>query len=130
MIQRTINPNYVGYHNYGGRGIVACERWRNSFEAFASDVGLPPQDGKIYWLDRVNNDGDYEPDNVEWRTPKQQGRNQRRSLYVTIKDQVKPLAEWAELSGLHYDTLFHRVKANWSAEFLLDPPTHKGRRPV
>ena len=67
MIARCNNPNHVRYHRYGGRGITVCERWANDFVVFAADVG--PKPSPRHSLDRINNDGHYEPSNVRWATP-------------------------------------------------------------
>lgn len=74
MRQRCSNPNVSGYESYGGRGISVCEEW-DDFYQFANDVGLPPT--PEHSLDRVNNDGNYEPGNVRWATPREQCLNQR-----------------------------------------------------
>lgn len=75
MHDRCINPNHRAYHNYGGRGITVCERWRK-FENFLEDVG--PRPTEIHSLDRwPDNNGHYEPGNVRWATPKQQIENRR-----------------------------------------------------
>lgn len=76
MIQRCINPKNPQYPNYGGRGIVVCVRWRDSFENFRADVGERPS--SRHSLDRVDNDGDYRPDNVRWALPVEQSRNSRK----------------------------------------------------
>lgn len=75
MIQRCTNPALKCWKNYGGRGITVCNRWRNSFENFFSDMGLRPS-GK-HTLDRKNNDLGYSPQNCKWATWKEQANNRR-----------------------------------------------------
>ena len=79
MIQRCENARHVSFKYYGLRGIKVCERWRNSFEAFLSDMGKKPIGMS---LDRINNNGNYEPSNCRWATCKEQRKNQnpRRAL--------------------------------------------------
>ncbi|MFJ5151393.1 hypothetical protein ACIQCF_07355 [Streptomyces sp. NPDC088353] len=81
MKWRCLNPNYKPYPNYGGRGITVCDRWRDSFEAFLADVG--PRPSPNHTLDRIDNDGNYEPGNVAWRTYKEQAQNKRPQLRST-----------------------------------------------
>lgn len=73
MMKRCNNPNDKAYNHYGGRGISVCERWRK-FENFYADMGGRP-DG--YSLDRINNNGNYEPSNCQWSTQKEQANNRR-----------------------------------------------------
>jgi len=80
MKNRCHNPKAVRYADWGGRGISVCERWRNSFENFYADMG--PRPGPGYSIDRIDNDGNYEPGNCRWADAVTQRNNRRDSKKV------------------------------------------------
>ncbi|MCG7348879.1 hypothetical protein [Sphingomonas sp. ACRSK] len=81
MKQRCANPRNKMFDRYGGRGIAVCERWRNSFEAFLSDMGERPS--RSHSIERENNDGNYEPGNCRWATRQEQNLNTSRTVKLT-----------------------------------------------
>lgn len=106
MMRRCFSPTTDTYKHYGGRGITVCERWRK-FENFLADMGQPPSG---YTLERVDNNGNYEPANCRWATNKEQRSNRRVSLYVE-HDGVKMLAsEYADLLGIPRSTVYARLR--------------------
>ena len=115
--QRCYNPNNSCYHNYGGRGIFVCDRWRHSFEAFYADMG--PRPSPHHTIERIDNGGPYSPENCCWATRKIQCRNTRRNHLITFAGETLPLAEWAERAGIGSDTILYRLKAGWSLDRAL-----------
>jgi hypothetical protein len=122
MIARCENPRNVGYHNYGGRGIKVCQRWRQSFVVFMQDMG-PRPDGLT--IERVDTNGNYEPSNCKWATPKEQANNFRHNVRLAAFGANLTLTEWAERIGIQPSTLRHRIfKLRWSVEDALTTPLH------
>ncbi len=110
MKTRCHNPNAINYGNYGGRGIKVCERWLD-FQNFYEDVSKLEHFGEEgYSLDRIDNNGNYEPNNVRWASAKFQGRNTRVNNIVEFGCVKMTLIEASELSGIPYATLWARYK--------------------
>jgi hypothetical protein len=104
MRDRCKSPaNYHSYHNYGGRGIKVCERWEASFDDFMEDMG--PRPTPDHQLDRIDNEGDYEPGNCRWVTRKVNNNNRSTNRRITYKGVTKNLKEWADHLGVHDGTL-------------------------
>ncbi len=121
IVQRCTNPNSSAYQHYGGRGIGVCERWL-VFENFQADIlgelGPRPEGRSI---DRIDNDGNYEPGNVRWGTHEQQARNRRSTVHLTHRGETRPLAEWAEVLGLRANLVRLRLHRGLSASEALSP---------
>lgn len=115
---RCTNQNCPEYPSYGGRGIFCCPQWRDSFESFYAHVNQLPHFGeKGYSLDRIDNDGGYEPSNVRWATWKNQGRNRRTNHLVTYHEETLTVTEWAERLNMKPRTLFSRLfTMKWDIE--------------
>jgi hypothetical protein len=119
MNQRCVNQNLEHYDNYGGRGISVCDEWKK-FEVFAEWAKKNGyKDGLT--IDRMDVNGNYEPDNCKWSTDVEQQRNKRNNRHITINSQTKTIAEWAEISGLPYKTLQRRLYTGCIEEELLAP---------
>lgn len=113
MKQRCSNPKNKMYRHYGGRGIQVCERWDDSFEAFLGDMGFAPPGMSI---DRIDNDGNYEPGNCQWATPTQQIRNRSNCRYLTARGETMLLSDWAVKAGVRKGTIANRLRYGWSEE--------------
>lgn len=120
IINRCYNKNEKAYPNYGGRGIEMCNEWRQSFMAFYEHIGeRPSQD---YTVDRIDNDGNYEPGNVRWATRKTQSRNTRRNRMIDVNGVMKSLVEWCEHYGVKPSMVCDRLSAGWCVKDALTKP--------
>jgi len=122
MRQRCRDPHQIVYKRYGGRGISVCERW-HKFENFLADMGRRPAGTSI---DRIDNNGNYEPGNCRWATPQQQARNQSRNRILSIGGIQKTCAEWVEFSGIKPSTFRMRLKAGKPAHECVFSKTARG----
>ena len=107
MLQRCHNPNHSHFHRYGGRGIMVCEQWADSFEAFLADMGEKPSPNLT--IERINNDGHYEPGNCRWGTRKDQAMNKFNSIRIAVNGLVT-VEEAAKSLGLTDPGIRNRVR--------------------
>lgn len=121
MKVRCFQSKHPSYQRYGARGITVCDRWKDSFANFYADMGKRPS--KNHSLDRIDNNGNYTPENCRWATREEQMRNTRHSTLLTYRGQTKTMAEWAEITGLKPATITTRyTKYGWSVEQTLSTP--------
>lgn len=111
MLSRCYDPTVNCYSRYGQRGITVCDRWRYSFPNFVEDMGERPEGMS---LDRVDNNGNYEPSNCRWVTPKDQQNNKANNRVVTLDGVSLTLAQWAEQTGMSRKTISNRLDSGWS----------------
>jgi hypothetical protein len=115
MKDRCRNPNNIQWKDYGGRGIRVCERWK-SYKNFADDMGPRPT-GTL--IDRIDNDGDYEPGNCRWSTHKAQCRNTRSNRILEFEGTRLCIADWANVKGWPEHVIDNRLRRGWSVERTL-----------
>ena len=116
MKGRCLNKNDPAFKNYGGRGIKVCARWKKSFENFFADMG--PRPSLDYGIDRINNNGNYEPSNCRWATAKEQSSNKRTTVLLTHNGLTLTMAEWARRLGITRTGLWQRLKTKTVEESL------------
>ena len=109
MKKRCLDQNNAHYHNYGGRGITVCDRWVNSFENFYADMGKKPTNK--HTLERINNDGNYEPSNCKWATRQEQLLNKRVRKDALIHEGLTT-SEWAKKVGCSTTAAYYRIKTH------------------
>lgn len=121
---RCNNPNDTGYHGYGARGIKVSPKWQNSFESFYKDMKDGYEDHLV--IDRIDTKGNYEPGNCRWVTQRENTRNARSNRLITIKNETKCVAEWAEVYGIKANTIITRIlKYGWDEEKAVTTPIRK-----
>jgi len=123
MKDRCRNPHSPDYPRYGGRGVHICERWLD-FAAFLEDMGERPS---CTTLDRIDNNGDYEPCNCRWATKKEQGRNRRNNRTLTHDGETLCLSEWAERLNVVPNTIKCRLASGWSIDDAVTVPSGGSR---
>lgn len=109
MKTRCYNKKSSDYKDYGGRGIIVCERWKNSFSNFFLDMGLKPS--KDHSLDRIEVDGNYKKENCRWATKIEQANNKRSTLFYECAGLKFNLQGWADYFGVNQGNLSNSIKA-------------------
>lgn len=120
IISRCFDKNNPSYERYGGRGITVFPLWKRSFTEFLNYIG--PRPGTGYSIDRINNDGNYEPGNVKWSTQKEQCRNKKGTRNITYNGKIQCITAWAEEVGIGSETLRRRLQKGWTIERAIEQP--------
>ncbi len=124
--RRCNEPGHPSFARYGGRGIKMCAEWM-SFKRFFSDVG--PRPSSLHSIDRINNEGNYEPGNVRWATQSQQMSNTRATHFIEIDGIRQTVTEWAKQKGIAQSTISHRIARGMSeTDAVMTSPRFGGRR--
>jgi hypothetical protein len=116
MLARCYDPNFKQRKDYGGRGVKVCPQWRHDYKQFYADMAPRPE-GTL--LDRIDNDGDYTPENCRWATHKESQRNRRNTKRVTIQGKIHLVSELTERTGLKWDTIVERAEAGLTYEQVI-----------
>jgi hypothetical protein len=131
MKNRCYNENAHNYKWYGGRGIKMCDRWRDSIKDFYDDVSVLPnfrENG--YTLDRIDNDGNYEPGNVRWATKSEQCNNRSNNIRYEYDGETHTLKEISDITGIPYKVLHKRLKTyGWEPERAFTTEMRKVSKP-
>lgn len=117
ILNRTLNKKDKEYENYGGRGIKVCDRWLD-IKNFVEDMFPTHKNGLS--IDRINNNGNYEPSNCRWATSKEQGINKRDTVLIELNGVVKPLTEWATIKKIKRATMYMRYRRGYSNEEIIN----------
>lgn len=109
MKKRCYNPKCKAHERYGGRGITVCQEWLDDFMNFYN-WAMKNGYRDTLSIDRIDVNGNYEPNNCRWASDKEQGRNQRKTIYFTLFQIEKPLSEWCEYAEVKYMRAYQRMK--------------------
>lgn len=121
MKDRCNNPKNRAYKNYGGRGISICNEWLTDFKAFY-DWAMANGYGDNKSIDRINVNGNYEPENCRWTDYKTQANNTRANHFVEYNGKTQTIAQWADECGIKQHTLIQRLRRGWTIEKALTTP--------
>ena len=114
----TTDKDYI---NYGKRGIIMCDEWKNNFQAFY-DWAMSNGYTDELTIDRIDVNGNYEPSNCRWVTKEIQNKNTRRNINITYKGETHNVREWSSILNININTLYDRLRRGWSGEKTLSTP--------
>lgn len=126
MKQRCLDPNVSEYGRYGGRGIKVCNEWME-FIPFR-DWALANGYSDDLSIERIDNDGNYEPSNCKWIPQREQIKNSTSNKFITYNGQTKNIKEWATSLGIPYPALLHRIRKRWAIERAFTQAVRADRR--
>jgi hypothetical protein len=123
MKQRCLNEDNQDYKYYGGRGIIVCKEWMDfqSFNVWAIENGYDDS----LTIDRIDNNGNYEPSNCRWSSREDQVNNTRKTINICYEGKTKSLKQWSKILGMKYTTLYRRLSKGWSVDEAFTSPSNK-----
>lgn len=127
ILHRCFASGDSRFTDYGGRGITVCRRWKDSYEAFLEDMGRRPS--LDHSIERIDNDGNYEPTNCRWATRVEQGQNKRNNVNLEWRGAVHSISEWARIMGMSRTVLGQRLRRH-SVEWSLTTPVRPVAKPL
>ena len=123
MKSRCTNPNNNSFQNYGARGIKICNEWLHDFVAFR-EWALQNGYSDNLTIERIDNEGNYEPTNCRWATAEEQSNNRRNNVLISHNGETHTLNEWSKIIGVKKSTIESRYSRGWSEDRILTEPLH------
>ena len=127
MMRRCYNEKSEKYNNYGARGIIVCDEWKNSRDEFfkwAIESGYKED----LTIDRIDVNGNYYPENCRWSNQKEQANNRTSNKTATYNNETHTISEWSEIVGIPAKTIYSRLKRGWTDKDALEIPVRKSHR--
>lgn len=125
MIRRCYNKSSTEYNKYGGRGITICDEWLNKEDGFKNFYKWAMNNGyqDDLSIDRINNNGNYCPENCRWADVKVQSNNRSTCVYIKYKNYIFNVGQWSEITGIHRSTILNRFDRGWNVDDALRTPS-------
>ena len=123
MLSRCNNPNSPSYKHYGGRGIKVCDDWHNPVKFIDWAIANGYKEGLK--IDRIDNNGNYEPNNCRWTTMKVNANNMRSNRRLTLNGKTRTVSEWSDKLGIHFNRIHCRLNRGWTTRRALTQPIGK-----